>query len=218
MTQLTLIFSKTVQDDGLIQTVDGTQLHKVLEIGTSEVTKWCKRAIVAAQLVEGEDYILSTTNLSSGNINNLAHTYHFTMDAAKEISTMTRSEIGKQVRRYLISVEKEYQAIVEAERLQLANNLKNLVSTGSLSNQAVDKQYYPASEIKNILNLKTGTKVINAVSDYYMVRTIEVGVRTYIHLTDFIKAWDMLKAESELKTVHCKCTYQHTLTGLVFEA
>ena len=104
---ITLIFNTTTTTDGLIQTVDSKQLHRVLEIGTDEVSKQAKRAITEAQLVVDEDYILTTTELSSGNIKYLEHTHHFTLDAAKEIATMSRSRIGKQVRKYLINVEKE---------------------------------------------------------------------------------------------------------------
>lgn len=177
-------------------------------------------SIVAAQLVENEDYVIENVEVSSGEYQGLTvkqTNHHFTLDAVKTVAAMARSEVGVKVRKYLINVEKEYQAIVEAERNQLAGKVAALTVNGSLSQQAVQQQYYPANEIKAILKLKTGTKVIKEVTDYYMVRTIEVGVRTYIHLTDFIKAWDTLLNESDLKTIHSKVTYQHSLSNIVFE-
>lgn len=76
-------------------------LHAALDVKT-EFSKWCKRMFEYG-FVDGEDY--SLVKIGEGNAHNKTD-YVITIDTAKEISMLQRSDKGKIVRKYYISVEK----------------------------------------------------------------------------------------------------------------
>lgn len=104
------------RNDKLGQSVDARKLHERLEINT-EFAKWIKRRLEEALAIEGEDYI--------GFFPNLAKTpkggrptkeYIISIDLAKNICMLERTEIGKQVRKYFIERDKQLSEI-EAQTL-----------------------------------------------------------------------------------------------------
>jgi len=93
-----------------IQAVSGRDLHEFLEI-KSNCTTWFNR-MCEYGFVENEDYITWFPNLESENHGgqNKADNY-LTLDMAKQICMIQRSEKGKQARLYFIEIEKEYKAL-----------------------------------------------------------------------------------------------------------
>lgn len=93
-----------------IQAVSGRDLHEFLEI-KSNCTTWFNR-MCEYGFVENEDYITWFPNLESENHGgqNKADNY-LTLDMAKQICMIQRSEKGKQARSYFIQIEKEYKAL-----------------------------------------------------------------------------------------------------------
>lgn len=86
--------------------VSGRELHEVLEIGTVYID-WMKRMIKYG-FVEGYDYAITTEKVSSQK---RERTYEqenhiLTLDMAKHIAMIQRSEIGMKVRKYFILNEK----------------------------------------------------------------------------------------------------------------
>jgi anti-repressor protein len=82
-------------------------LHKVLSVKT-EFSKWCKRMFEYG-FIENQDYTL--VKIGEGNAHNKTD-YAITIDTAKEISMLQRTDKGKEVRQYYISVEKNNSAII----------------------------------------------------------------------------------------------------------
>lgn len=86
------------------QVVSARELHKFLEV-ESNFSTWCKRMFEYG-FEENVDYILSkigTNKISKSN----PIDYALTLDTAKEISMIQRSEKGKQARKYFIKCEKK---------------------------------------------------------------------------------------------------------------
>lgn len=81
-------------------------LHKALEVKT-EFSKWCKRMFEYG-FIDGQDY--SLVKIGEGNAHNKTD-YVITIDTAKEISMLQRSDKGKVVRQYYISVEKSQKEV-----------------------------------------------------------------------------------------------------------
>lgn len=87
--------------------VSGRELHEVLEIGT-RFNDWIKR-MVGYGFIENEDYTLLTQKRVTNNPKN-PYTeeidYILTLEMAKHIAMVQRTEIGMKVRNYFIECEK----------------------------------------------------------------------------------------------------------------
>lgn len=94
------------QDDGT-QAVSGRDLHAFLEIG-AEYAKWFSR-MTEYGLTEGIDF---SSVLTKSPIGRPSTDHALTLDAAKEIAMIQRTEKGKQARQYFIEVEKRFKAQV----------------------------------------------------------------------------------------------------------
>lgn len=120
MNEITVNFEK--------QTVSARELHKQLEI-SKRFSTWFETN--SQGFVENEDFtgVLSGTVVNNGAIRELQD-YEMSVDMAKHICLMSRTEKGKQVRQYLIDLEKSWNTPeqVMARALKMAdvtiNNLK----------------------------------------------------------------------------------------------
>lgn len=114
---------KINREDNGDATVSGRELWEALEIGT-RYNDWFPRMLEYG-FIEGEDFysILSKTSEQGGR----PSTDHLlTLDMAKEICMIQRTQQGRKFRKYFIEVEKEYrnncfnyqQLIDRVERLE----------------------------------------------------------------------------------------------------
>lgn len=87
-------------------TVLGRDLHEVLEIKTA-YKDWFPR-MCEYGFIEGEDFC-SILSKSTGGRPSTDH--QLTIDMAKEICMIQRTDIGRKVRKYFINVENEYKEI-----------------------------------------------------------------------------------------------------------
>ena len=104
MTKKELI--KITRDEEGKSVVSGRELHEVLEIKT-RYDKWMPRMIEYG-FAEGVDYVVISEKVDGQK---RPRTYEqvdhaMTIDMAKEIAMIQRSEIGKQVRNYFLECEK----------------------------------------------------------------------------------------------------------------
>lgn len=87
--------------------VSGRELHKILEIKT-QYTKWLER-MSEYGFEENVDYIAISQKRLTAQGNNTEYTDHvLKMDMAKEIAMLQRNEKSKEVRKYFIQVEKDF--------------------------------------------------------------------------------------------------------------
>lgn len=94
-----------IQDNDGVQAVMGRDLHKFLEV-TTPYDKWFPR-MVAYGFTAGQDFSTKMSE-STGGRPRIDHI--ITLDMAKEISMIQRTDKGKQARQYFIECEKRYQA------------------------------------------------------------------------------------------------------------
>ena len=88
------------------QLVSARELHEFLEIG-QDFTSWMKRMIEYG-FEEGKDFTLILVKSTGGRP---SQDYALTIEMAKEISMIQRSEKGKQARQYFINCEKKLKEI-----------------------------------------------------------------------------------------------------------
>lgn len=84
-----------------IQTVDARELHAFLEV-KSEFRNWIKNRINDFGFVENQDFCIAGKILPGGQT---SKEYYVSLDMAKELSMVERSEKGKQARQYFIRCE-----------------------------------------------------------------------------------------------------------------
>lgn len=119
------------------QLVSGRELHGFLEVGTP-YDKWFPR-MCEYGFSEGTDF---STFLSESTGGRPKTNHAMTLDMAKEISMIQRTEKGKQARQYFIEVEKQYKLDTSSlsPELQFMNSVvqslaKQEMATKQLSNK-----------------------------------------------------------------------------------
>ena len=123
------------------QLVSGRELHEFLEVGT-QYTKWFER-MKEYGFVENTDFTAISQKRLTAQGNETTYTDHaMTLDMAKEISMIQRTEKGKQARLYFIEVEKQYKLDTSSlsPELQFMNSVvqslaKQEMATKQLSNK-----------------------------------------------------------------------------------
>ena len=148
MQELQRLFNFKRNDDGTVA-VSGRELHKGLEIET-QYTKWIDR-MIGYGFEENTDYITISQKRLTAQGNQTTYTDHImTLDMAKEISMIQRSDIGRKIRGYFIKVERQHNEIAQAygitskedmnqliEQL-VSDKLDYLISSGKVSNEKLE--------------------------------------------------------------------------------
>lgn len=194
--------------------VSGRELHEVLEIGR-DFTTWIKKMIEYG-FMENEDYILLTkTGEQKGRGGHNKVDYILTLDMAKHIAMVQRTEIGMRVRNYFIECEKvahnpyqhlskEFQAIImhdekimklERRVEQMEENAKLDPAEYSLVSKRVSSRVYEVQKERQMnLNKKQIGELFRALNRDILEIT---GVKTRTQLRqkhlnmvlDFINDW-----------------------------
>ena len=98
---------KVTKDDNGNSVVSGRDLHDFLEVGT-QYTKWFDR-MVDYGFTENTDFVAISQKRLTAQGNETTYIDHaLTLDMAKEISMIQRTDKGKQARQYFIEVEKAF--------------------------------------------------------------------------------------------------------------
>ena len=102
-------------------TVSGRELHEALEVKTA-YKDWFPR-MCEYGFVEGEDYGSFLSDRSDGLPGKPRTDHHLTIDMAKQICMIQRSDIGRRYREYFLDVERQWNSpdAIMARALQFAN-------------------------------------------------------------------------------------------------
>ena len=150
--------------------VSARDLHKFLEVNT-RFDNWCKR-MMEYGFTENIDYqrLSKFVQTPNGGKRSILDDYAFTLDTAKEISMLQRSEKGKQARQYFIECEKHLankvriksgdQLILEAvnllqERVKVQEEaLKTLTPKADFADRVIgSKSTFPTTVIAKELEM-----------------------------------------------------------------
>ena len=147
--------------DGAVNSVNARELHLKLEI-KSRFNDWIANRI--SDFIENEDYIVVTKNLVTEGKDVI-----LTVDTAKHIAMIERSEIGKRIRQYFIDIEKQTKATFQipqtySEALMLAakqaEQIEQQQKTLELQKPKVDF-YEAVTGSKDTIDIGTVAKVLN---------------------------------------------------------
>lgn len=101
-----------------MQLINSRLLHKKLGVASYHAD-WIRRRVDGFGFTEGEDYFISKMSKSK-KMGRPTLNYLLTLDMAKELCMLENNDIGKQVRKYFISVEKEYRELYATRRTRLS--------------------------------------------------------------------------------------------------
>lgn len=121
-------FTGSIQNQSAIL-INARELHSFLQVG-KDFSTWIKDRIANYGFQEGLDFSPISGKTCSpnwgskiwGGQNKIE--YHITLDMAKELCMLERSELGQQARRYFIRMEKE---ALQSRQLPPALPVKNTV-------------------------------------------------------------------------------------------
>lgn len=138
--------------------VDARSLHQRLGVQT-KFTEWIKRRIEEYGFLEATDYMCLTESLTEVFPKNEKNPkggrpekhYYLSLDTAKELAMVERTEQGRAIRQYFIEVEKELRAKrLYGQKLNLTE-IKQLVFTTKINGITM----YAAKETRGLLGYST---------------------------------------------------------------
>lgn len=95
----------------MIDTVNARDLHKALHVGR-DFTTWINGRIKDCNFKENEDFVVFTQTGENPLGGRPVKDYFISLDMAKHLAMLQRSEVGKTVRTYFIEHEKRSRAIM----------------------------------------------------------------------------------------------------------
>ena len=134
-------------------TISGRELHAALEIKTA-YKDWFPR-MCEYGFVQGKDFnplkIERVQNEGKRNVIREVNDHQLTIDMAKELCMIQRSEIGKRCREYFLDIEKKWNSpeAVIARALLIANHQLQLVKGGNT--KLLEENTEQAEKIKSML-------------------------------------------------------------------
>ncbi len=128
-----LVTVKVMTNEEQEQFISARELHEILEIKT-KYKDWFPR-MTEYGFTEGEDFnsLIFEQVQMEGNreVRRMVTDHHIKLDMAKEIAMIQRSEKGKQIRLYLLEIEKAWNSPeqIMARALKLAERTINSLSS-----------------------------------------------------------------------------------------
>ena len=154
-----------VKNENGKQLVSARELYEFLGLDKTHWKRWSDKNIVDDDLFKEKEEWTGLAIMANGNE---TKDYIITIDMAKELSMLTRTEKGKEARKYFIDCEKKLmqniiprnygEALLEAGRLAL--ELEN-ANAKILENKPKIDFYEAVTESKDTIDMGTVAKVLN---------------------------------------------------------
>ena len=150
-------------------TVNGRDLHEALQVKTA-YKDWFPR-MCEYGFVEGRDFCSFLSESSGGRP---AVNHQLTIDMAKQLCMIQRTDIGRKFRQYFIQVEEAWNSpeAIMARALQFANqqlallSQQNMALTETIQNQQITEMKPKASYYDVVLNCKDLISTSAIAKDY----------------------------------------------------
>ncbi len=155
-------------------TVSGRELHAALEVRT-QYSIWFDR-MCEYGFSEGIDYYSFLNNRSDGLAGKPRTDHQLTIDMAKELCMIQRTEIGKRCREYFINLEKQWNSpdAVMARALQIADQKLelakqqngNLIETTAVQAKQIEEMKPKATYCDMVLQSAGLMPITTIAKDY----------------------------------------------------
>ena len=171
MSNLIPVFNGLINQDQT-QLADAKLLHSFLEVET-RFNDWINRRISEYGFIENVDFITITQKRVIGHGRGKKD-YHITLDMAKELSMIERTEKGRQARKYFIECEKQLHSIIQKTTVDQRTPLRDAV------NLLVSKKAITYSEAYSIVHQRFNVPSIEDLPLEQLSQAIE-----YVHKVAF---------------------------------
>lgn len=180
-------------------TVSGRELHAALMVDT-RYNDWFKR-MCEYDFIEGRDYYSFLSNRSDGLAGKPRTDHQLTIDMAKELCMIQRTEIGKRCREYFINLEKQWNSpdAVMARALQIADQKLEL-NRGDSDRVAVAGRNERFSDIFIVYSCRRKNEA-TAVQVSGKILLLHKAVYLRITLNDHCKSRCLHPANIELSAI-----------------
>lgn len=126
-----------------VQLINARDLHSLLKV-KRDFSTWIKDRISDYGFILNEDFS-PVLGKSEGFFGRPSKDYHITLDMAKELCMLERSELGQQARRYFIQMEKAARQLAQQQQLDIPAFIRNGQSLLLEQNHiTIDKDRYIA--------------------------------------------------------------------------
>ncbi len=149
--------------------ISARQLHETLEVKT-EYKKWFKR-MTEYGFVENEDFVKVTQKCLTSSTGQSITDHIIKLDMAKEIAMIQRTDKGKEVRKYFIQVEKDFNSpekIMARALLMADKKIKLLESENENLLIELEEANKNADYLDLILQTKDSLTITQIAQDYGM--------------------------------------------------
>ena len=149
--------------------ISARQLHETLEVKT-EYKKWFKR-MTEYGFVENEDFVKVTQKCLTSSTGQNMTDHVLKLDMAKEIAMIQRTDKGKEVRKYFIQVEKDFNSpekIMARALLMADKKIKLLENENENLLIELEEATKNADYLDLILQTKDGLTITKIAQDYGM--------------------------------------------------
>lgn len=160
--------------------VNARELHRFLGVKT-QFKDWINRRIEEYQFIKGQDFEVFLKNEQNPSGGRPAKEYALSLDMAKELSMVEKTEQGRKARQYFIEMEKVAHAkaigspqfqrtninSVSVKRVELINTIRNYMKWGDMNKVAqelgVNSAYIKRIMIDKVHNTDQADKVVKAM-------------------------------------------------------
>ena len=201
-----------IKNENNEKAVYGRDLHHALEIKT-DYPKWFKRQLEHG-FEAGSDY---TATKSKIGVRHYEENHLLTLDMAKEVAMLAKTEMGKQIRKYFIEVEKKsrFQQVPTDPMSILRNQFKALEMVGAEVNSLKLDQFRLESQVKEIQNTTPlypaeseelqkliNQKAVNALGGKTSPAYQDLGLRQKAFSAIYREIWNQFEVKSYKAILH----------------
>jgi phage anti-repressor protein len=165
-----------------VETVNARELHAFLE-SRQQFADWIKARIDQYGFIEGEDFTVH--KFMNGRVSQID--YHISLDMAKELAMVERTDKGKQARQYFIECErqaKERPATKAPSTLEPVKEFKALFGLAKLI--GLDKNAAAISANQAVRHI-TGTNLLSLLGQTHLEQSEQTQFFTPTELGEQIK-------------------------------
>ena len=196
-------------------TVSARELHEFLEIGT-RFDKWFGR-MCEYGFEENSDFraIAQKRPTAQSNITTYID-YEITLDMAKEISMIQRSEKGKQARQYFINCEKKLKDI-KVTALETANTDLNTIISNLQQTLEENRTYYKINcatkhQYSDYIKKRLGIARVNKEYEQIKARLFTIlGVQKWEDISHYNKVNIVSLIDESIKVIKSERKYEQTI-------
>ena len=183
--------------------VNARDLHQFLGVKT-QFKDWINRRIEEYQFIKGQDFEVLLKNEQNSSGGRPAKEYALSLDMAKELSMVERTERGREARRYFIEMEKiahakaigspQFQRTninsVSVKRVELINTIRDYLKWGDMNKVAnemgVSTSYIKRVMVDKVHNTEQADMVVKALYERAMQNKNQV-LFSYQEMIDMLR-------------------------------